>query len=291
MKKFFVVCILVALVIGCHSGQDPKDPPEEAPEGMPEEWWKEWKDWALMLPCDCVTDWIQDDATCQRDLPWDYPVKPGMEEWEQHKDRNERIEACQIPVEVCSWLSTDDLISINILNPIILGTLYAFTPLERGIDSLFRLNGIRELFQRDDMLDGLLNWYDCAIQKLPSFLEGEPSLDQAHFLFQIALATFLMSRYESPDGSIENYVKIVQHLLCAYELMYMYYPLIVDCESFGANLFTRAKILVKIDGKNLEKIPMGINNELFRRVNCTCIGGCEENTRLAIDQLSCQLIN
>jgi len=31
---------------------------------------------------------------------WDYPVKPGMEEWRQFKTGQAMVEACQIPQEV-----------------------------------------------------------------------------------------------------------------------------------------------------------------------------------------------
>ena len=46
---------------------------------------------------------------------WDYPVKPGTEEWKSLKSHCEKISVCQIPNEILKNCSTEDLLEICLL--------------------------------------------------------------------------------------------------------------------------------------------------------------------------------
>ena len=48
---------------------------------------------------------------------WDYPVKPGMEEWRQLQSHTEMVSVCQIPEEILSSLSTEDLAELCLRYP------------------------------------------------------------------------------------------------------------------------------------------------------------------------------
>ena len=111
----------------------------------------------LMIVFSLVACAVHAQTVTEKKLPWDYPVKPGMAEWEQHKTSQERLEACQIPVDVLSTLSTEDLTDICMKNPLIIGLIFNYPPYDRGLDTLFRkFYGIKELFKREvpEIADG-----------------------------------------------------------------------------------------------------------------------------------------
>ena len=79
---------------------------------------------------------------------WDYPVKPGTEEWKKFTSNEEMVNACQIPEKILSTLSTEDLMELCLQYPLIYD-VFAFENLNHGLDKLFDdFNGIRELYQR-----------------------------------------------------------------------------------------------------------------------------------------------
>lgn len=49
-------------------------------------------------------------ANAQEKLVWDYPVKPGTEEWNQLSNHQEMIDICQIPIDILQNISTKDLL-------------------------------------------------------------------------------------------------------------------------------------------------------------------------------------
>ena len=272
-----MIMLSCTLLLCCHKKQEPPvEEPVEPVEPPVEE--------PYIMPCGCGDEWPPETLTCRGELAWDYPVKPWTEEGElteewKHLTRQDRINICQIPADVLSSLSTEELTDVCMQYPRLLECT-ALSPPDRGLDSLFKnFNGVRELFQRDDSFMGLLNWYGCALQNLeaPDDTGYSPSI--------VAAATLILSRYQSPDvANIENYVEIVQHLVCGYEKM-IKYPDLYSGWSLAINCFTRAKILITIDEHNLEIIPQGYSNLLFT------MRYLDEPTRCAIDELSCQIIN
>ena len=84
------------------------------------------------------------------------------------------------------------------------------------------------------------------------------------------------------EAGKENYREILRHLVCGCEKMLMY-PEFFNGLWFTYTSFARAKIIVKIDGQNLEKIPQFVWN-----LNAWTILDIE--TRRIIDELSCQII-
>ena len=94
---------------------------------------------------------------------WDYPVKPGTEEWKQSQSYEEKIKSCQIPEEVLTSLSTDDLTELCLRYPLLID-LFAFENINVGFNKMFsEFNGIRELYLRDGVLKNLKKKYDEKI--------------------------------------------------------------------------------------------------------------------------------
>ena len=86
------------------------------------------------------------------DTPYAYPVTPGMPEWAAMDSLRQRVEACQIPEEILSELTTPALIDTVLEFPLAVN-LYAylepFKGWEGAIETLSRQsNGLAELLRR-----------------------------------------------------------------------------------------------------------------------------------------------
>lgn len=79
---------------------------------------------------------------------WDYPVKPGSQEWAQLITQDMKVQACQIPVEILQKISSEDLVALCLSYPLFINTT-VFPTFQKGMDDLRNdFNGINELFRR-----------------------------------------------------------------------------------------------------------------------------------------------
>ena len=300
MKKSIYLLIVGSLLLCCDHNttklNEPK-PKEEVPEQseqleeseQPEE-----------------SEIIEIEMPCIAEEPaWDYRVKTFTEEWEQ-LTTEERFENCQIPEDILASSTTDDLAEICMRNPLLKAWCRTFYDFEHGPDELFeKFNGVRELFQREDAYKGLLKCYECALENL-NYLNGEEFIEKfvherVNLRAIINIATILLSRYESKVDAKENYVEIVRQLVYGSEQM-AGFPYSGDetyCFLNYPNCYARAKILIKIDERNLENIPMGVQNPIFGYFKYSyfnsvdgkdCCDTNEETIRV-INELSYQIIN
>ena len=278
-EKFLTIIIACSLFFSCGSGHDnPKQDPEpEEPVEVPYE-----------MPCSCMDEWIyQEETACQQELPWDFPVKPGTEEWDQFQTHEEIVDACQIPEEILVSLSTEDLTEICMQCPIINIPL-SHEHYDAGLDDLFsKFNGVRELFQREDLSKGLLKWYRCAILKLSD--KTISKAEEARLWYYVYCWEVLSSRCKFQDK--EEYIDALKHLVCGYEKHILYRLDDLGSGSFMAaydNFFARVHIINKIEERILEesltKIPETTKLYLFYR------GFANEQTMPIINELTCQLI-
>jgi len=108
----------------------------------------------LFLLC-CTTPIVGQPS----DSVWDYPVKPGTEQWRALHTSQEMRDVCQIPEDVLENLPTDQLAEICLRYP--LRGDYVFFDNEReGIKIVIsRLNGLIELSRRKDGTRALVNIY------------------------------------------------------------------------------------------------------------------------------------
>ena len=186
---------------------------------------------------------------------WDYPVKPGMEEWKQFLTNDEKVIACQIPEEILSSISTEDLTDLCLRYPP-LWNIYAFQNTNSGLDKLFSdFNGIRELYKRKDVSISLTKRYMDKIQSL-SFL-NDTSITAAKGFFVITLSVLegLLSRIEEKETSKE----VLQALVAGYEGKLDY---VDHFQGFGfqTNFFSRAHVIAKMDQSFVERLPQKTNN-------------------------------
>jgi hypothetical protein len=270
MKKNLMLFFVFYFLLSCN--EDQKQEQEQETEEN-----------TYSMPCSCKDDWSDHLLTCKEDLVWDYPVKLFTEEWEQIKTTEERFGICQIPEDVLSSLSTEDLTDICMEYPLLVAD-FLYSSRDRILDSLFNhFNGFRELFQREDVSKGLLKWYRCAMLNC-SFLDSDASnIEKGWFTYKIMAAELLFSRYQSLDEA--EYFEILHHLVCGYEKMFEY-PESFSVYSMGFNGFSRAKIMFKINAGIIDEIPQGFENYIFTGED----NGYHEQTRIAIDSLTCCFI-
>ena len=217
-------------------------------------------------------------------VKWDYPVKPGTEEWKNFQSNEEMVKACQIPEKVLSSLPTEELTELCLQYPLIFD-VFAFNNLNNGLDKLFSdFNGIRVLFQRNDVLNCITKRYIQKIQSL-SFLDGKSTeYDKGDFIVNVSLLEVLLSRCTMQnDTASEVYKDILRILVSGYENKFEYADYFKGV-GFRSNVYSRAQVISKMDKQNLEKLSQKDKNyALFS-------GMADEQSIRVIDELSYQLI-
>ena len=214
-------------------------------------------------------------VTRSGELAWDYPVKPGMEEWKLFQSNEEKVRACQIPEEIISSLTTEELTDLCLKYPLIYD-IFAFNNINAGLDKLFSdFNGIRELNKRDDA-SNLINRYNDKVQSF-SFLDGTaPEIEKGGFVVSVSILEVLLSRVEMHKDSQKE---ILKSLVAGYEAKFRYVDYFKGL-GFKTNLYSRGHVILKIDKSSIDSE----NSILFSGM------GDEQSVNI-IDRLSYQLIN
>ena len=215
---------------------------------------------------------------------WDYPIKPGMEEWKQFNSNEHKVRACQIPEELLSSLSTGDLMDLCLRYPL-LWDFIVFNNTNGGLDKLFRdFNGIRELYKRKDVSSSLTRRYAEKIQSLSLMDDPPPGFRKGSLVKFISVLEGLLSRVERQDHGGENLKEVLQALVAGYEekLKYIDY-----FKGFGlrTNFYAKSQVIAKMDPSFVEQLLHKENNAALHSGMIT-----DEQTVNVIDELSYQLI-
>ena len=97
----------------------------------------------LLLPGCSQQSSIADDA-------YNYPIKPGTEEWKALGGHDRMLESCQIPENILKNMSTKGLVE-TVLNYPLLFDMMAYNSIQFGYDQVVsKFNGLQELFNRKD---------------------------------------------------------------------------------------------------------------------------------------------
>lgn len=101
-------------------------------------------------------------ASAQKNVTWDFPVNPDTEEWNTLKDHEARINAMQIPTNILTEISTEELVIACINYPF--GLQYgAYKNEYEGIIKIIEeFNGLSELMKRKDACAYLTEIYKNA---------------------------------------------------------------------------------------------------------------------------------
>lgn len=95
----------------------------------------------------------------QSNTTWDYPVKPGMEEWKAFASGKQMLDACQIPQKVLNELNTQELADICIRYPLSFEFAAANDEREAVVFMVNNFNGLKELSKRVDGAKVLVQIY------------------------------------------------------------------------------------------------------------------------------------
>ena len=123
---------------------------------------------------------------------YDYPIKPGTDEWKAFGSHEEMLKACQIPEGLLHRMSTTTLVE-TVLNYPLLGDWLAYNTFEIGIESVRKqFNGLCELLSRDDAGVGLIASYQTID---PGTIDiNSPIAEQAEYYFRILNIELLLSQ-------------------------------------------------------------------------------------------------
>lgn len=114
---------------------------------------------SIIILLSFLTCVVNAQETSEKELLWNYPVKPGTEEWESFKTGQEKYDACLIPQDVLASLTTKDLAEICMNYPMFLNFIY-FNDERKGMSFIIeRFNGLKELSVRKDGVQTLINIY------------------------------------------------------------------------------------------------------------------------------------
>lgn len=104
---------------------------------------------SVKIPVSASTD---DDSKSRNYTNWDYPIKPGTEEWASFTKKEDKLRLLQIPDDVLSVMGTEELIRIVLEYPYFVD-VYFYNDIATGLICMSKdFNGIQELMKREDAL-------------------------------------------------------------------------------------------------------------------------------------------
>lgn len=152
---------------------------------------------------------------------WDYPIKPGSEEWSNFIDYESKVNACQIPEIVLKTLSTEELFNLVLEYPL-LNNIYVFNDVDEGIKRLFdNFNGIRELALRKNVSNLFTDSYEKSMNKISPLLKNRLIRleEKGRAIATITiLETLSTSNYFMKNTSEEEKTKILHAISNGYKI-------------------------------------------------------------------------
>ena len=148
-------------------------------------------------------------------VPYDYPVKPGSEQWAAFTSGQQMVDACQIPSDILSKLSTKALAETCLNYPLYF-EYTAYNSERDGINKVISgFNGLQELAKRPDGASALLGLYE-KVSVVPNSLLKKSSEDQD--LLRVGYLELLLSNNLFFEGlTNKDLVKLKQAVINKYE--------------------------------------------------------------------------
>jgi hypothetical protein len=125
-------------------------------------------------------------------LPYDYPVKPGTDEWKKLQNQDEMIEVCQIPETILKNLSTEALAK-TCLNYPLYPQITAYNNVQSGFDKFANnFNGFAELINRSDA--GLVLLQKYRSMDPSSYPREWSSVKKGQFIYEYLFIEMLLAQ-------------------------------------------------------------------------------------------------
>ncbi len=100
------------------------------------------------------SDYYPDDY-----IGYEYPVRPGTEEWAELSDHRAMVEACTIPEDVLAEMTTEELAQTILAYPLI-ADMFAYDNWYTGLDIVTdNFNGLEEFSNRTDSSSAIVDLY------------------------------------------------------------------------------------------------------------------------------------
>lgn len=91
--------------------------------------------------------------------PYNFPIKPGMQEWKELKTHDDMLAVLQIPENILNNMTAEALVETCLNYPLFLD-IWAFHSYQQGIDkAISNFNGFQKLLLRKDVGNELLKRY------------------------------------------------------------------------------------------------------------------------------------
>ncbi len=199
-------------------------------------------------------------AAQEIDKPYEFPVRPGSEQWAKLTTSDQMDEVCVIPDKILSTLSTKALLTTCLNYPRIID-LFSTNNMQTCFEFYSNhFDGLKELLNRPDLNKVLYNYYPEIDIQIYTFNGAN---DKPSFL-QIAFFELLLAQ----DKIITNYndseiLNLLSHAIKNLEVR------IIKNESIGRQI-TTALIVSRI--LNILNVPIeNISKDIFNEFNSSGI--------------------
>ncbi len=130
----------------------------------------------------------------QEKVTWDYPVKPGSEEWKALKNQKEKLDICQIPESILENISTISLLNLCFSYPLVYDVL-AFNSIQTGMNEFKKnFNGINEFLQRKDAANLLVEKYSKIQPR--GYDKNWNDIQKGYYSLEISIIELFLSQDE-----------------------------------------------------------------------------------------------
>ncbi len=214
-------------------------------------------------------------SIAQEKVNWDYPVKPGSEEWKKFNGTDDMYQACQIPDDILIQLDTEDLVDICLDFPAPPQFLFYNTPQDAFMSYYSNFNGIRELLlNRNDVGHYFMKKY--SEMSLSDFNPLWPLYRQGQFISHYKFVEAILAQTQVIESlSSEERKSLMKEVIHKMDKKLSKSDLFSG-NNIEINLWVMAKLLssgnkLSIQNKNQEDIQTFLNSGLFVDVDINSI--------------------
>ena len=184
---------------------------------------------------------------------WDYPVKPGSDEWKKLQTIEEQFNAYNIPQDIIKDISTEELVKTCLSYPE-WGLIHAYNDRLTGFSVIVSLfNGFRELFERKDAVTELLNAYN-KIDPL-NVSSDWTDLQKGRYCFQFEKIEMFLSQKPMINKLDKDNIRNLRDIAVAKYRKKKMLPQVYSLWDLSPTVGICLNIIEKYNSENVEGIP------------------------------------
>lgn len=138
---------------------------------------------------------------------YDYPIKPGTDEWAALRNNDHKIEVCQIPEDILENMSTEGLTETVLDYPLLFGMM-AYSTVQYGFDKVSSdFNGLQELLNREDGGSEIMALY-CATD--PAAIEDDwTDIEKGEYAINLMHIEIILAQEEILDSLTSTQLRVL----------------------------------------------------------------------------------